>query len=246
MMEKEQYDLLYECEEHMWWFAGMRRIAETLLGSRIRPGLSCLEAGCGTGFNSLYFAGHYDWKVFPFDLSGDALHFTQQRGVERLAQASLAELPYRDESFDCATCLDVVSLLPFDLGTAAARELYRVLKPGGFLLLRTAAHEWMRGQHSARTREQHRYNVPELVRLLTSVGFTVERATYANFFLLPLALFKRKVLEPLRLASLEGDVRPTNPLLDRLFLTALHAENSMLQRRPALPTGVSAIVVAVR
>jgi hypothetical protein len=54
-MQAEQYGLLYECEQEMWWFAGMRAITTTLLDGFSRPGLRCLEAGCGTGFNSAFF-----------------------------------------------------------------------------------------------------------------------------------------------------------------------------------------------
>ncbi len=246
MMEPEQYDLLYQCEERMWWFVGMRRIAATLLGGRARPGLRCLEAGCGTGFNSLYYTRECSWQVFPFDLSDNALRYAAERGVERLAKASLTSLPYRDDSFDCATCLDVLALLDETQGMTALGELRRVLKPGGFLLLRTAAHEWMRGRHSAVSHEARRYNLGELVRAVRAAGFHIERATYANSLLLPVAVLKRKLLEPLRLASTEGDVRPVAPWLDRLFLAALSAENALLARLRSLPPGVSAIVVAVR
>src|SRR5512142_823530 len=102
-MEPEQYDLLYQCEQSMWWFVGMRQIVTTLLGARLRPGLRCLEAGSGTGYNAEYYARQYGWKVFPFDISERALSFTQSRGVGRLVRASLIRLPYGDASFDCAT-----------------------------------------------------------------------------------------------------------------------------------------------
>ncbi len=243
-MEPEQYDLLYQCEEQMWWFVGMRRIAATLLGGRIRPGLRCLEAGCGTGFNSLFYAREYGWEVFAFDLSERALRYAQQRGLTRLVQAGLTHLPYRNACFDCATCLDVVALLDPEQGSAALRELHRVLRPGGFLLLRTAALEWMRGRHSEVSHEAHRYRLGELADAVARAGFRVERQTYANSLLLPAAFLKRKVLEPLRLASRGGDVRPVSPWLNRIFLSALAAEDILLKKVNALPLGVSAIVVA--
>lgn len=243
-MEREQYELLYQCEERMWWFVGMRRIAETLLGAQIRPGLRCLEAGCGTGFNSIYFRQRYGWQVFPFDLSRDALRYAQERGVERLARASLTALPYRDAAFDCATCLDVLALLSEQDGARALRELRRVLKSGGWLLLRTAALESLRGRHSAVSHERRRYSLRELAAAVERAGFRVERRTYANTLLLPVALLKRRVLEPLGITSLEGDVRPTAWPLDRTFRASLRVEDALLRLLPALPIGVSAIVMA--
>ncbi len=62
--------------------------------------------------------------------------------------------------------------------------------------------------------------------------------------LLPLAALKRRVLEPLRLVSEEGDVRPLNPGLNRAFLSALLLENALLRRLRRLPIGLSAIILA--
>jgi SAM-dependent methyltransferase len=245
-MEPEQYELLYHCEEGMWWFVGMRQIAMTLMGGLLRPGLRCLEAGCGTGFNALFHARQYGWQVFAFDISERALSYAESRGVERLTRASLVNLPYAAGSFDCITCLDVLFSLNVEAGAAALRELYRVLKPGGFLLLRTAALPWMNGRHSELVHEKHRYRLGELGAAMETAGFRLQRKTYANSLLLPLAALKRKVLEPLRLASPEGDVRPVSALLNRIFLAALQLENFLLKKLPALPPGVSAMVVGVK
>src|SRR2546422_11408672 len=135
-MERDQYELLYQCEERLWWFAGMRRIAEALFRPRIRPGLRLIEAGCGTGFNTLFFERQYNWKVFAFDYSEHALRFARERGLERLAQASVTELPYPTGAFDCATCLEVLALLDEPQAADALAGLHPVLQPGGFLLVR--------------------------------------------------------------------------------------------------------------
>lgn len=245
-MEPEQYDLLYQCEEQMWWFVGMRRIAATLLGERVRPGLRCLEAGCGAGFNSAFFAREYRWKVFPLDLSDHALRYARRRGLDRLTQASIVDLPFPDAAFECVTCLDVLRGLDPAQGEQALREFHRVLKPGGFLLVRTAALHWMSGRHSVLDHEVHRYALAELAAAAARAGFRIQRRTYANSVLLPLAALKRKVLEPLGLASDQGDVRPAAPLLNRAFLTALNLEAFLLKRIPRLPLGVSALLVAVK
>jgi ubiquinone/menaquinone biosynthesis C-methylase UbiE len=245
-VEAEQYDLLNELEERLWWFVGMRRITATLLGERLRPGLHCLEAGCGAGFNARFYAEQYGWQVYAFDLSEPAVRYAAGRKLPRLAQASLAQLPYADSSFDCATCLDVLYTLDAPSRAAALPELNRVLKPGGFLLLRTAALPWLHGRHSDLVHEKHRYRMGELRTELEAAGFRVERQTYANCLLLPVAVVKRKVLEPLGLASEEGDVRQLSPWLDRLLLSALALEGRLLRMGVNLPVGVSVVALAVK
>lgn len=243
-MRPEQYDLLYQCEEQMWWFAGMRAITSTLLAGVSRPGLRCLEAGCGTGLNSRFFEQHYGWQVFPFDLSEYAIRYSQRREVGRLLRASASLLPYTQETFDGVTCLDVIYMLASEARASAFREFHRVTRRGGFLLVRVPALRSMSGGHSRAVAEVHRFRVKELGVGIAAAGFRVRRATYANMLLLPLAVVKRKLLEPLGIARDDGDVRMPGRLVNRAFLTALQLENVLLKRLDHLPIGLSAIVLA--
>ncbi len=245
-MRPEQYDLLYQCEQDMWWFAGMRAITSTLLAGVSRPGLRCLEAGCGTGLNSRFFEQQYGWQVFPFDLSDYAIRYSQRREVSRLARASASLLPYTPEAFDGVTCLDVIYMVAAEARASALREFHRVTRRGGFLLVRVPALRSMSGGHSRAVAEVHRFRVAELAAEIEASGFRVRRATYANMLLLPLAAVKRKLLEPLGIARDDGDVRMPGRLLNRAFLAALRVENALLKQVDHLPIGLSAIVLAER
>ncbi len=245
-MRPEQYGLLFECEQEMWWFAGMRAIVSTLLEGLSRPGLRCLEAGCGAGLNALWFDRQYGWQVYPFDLAAAAIGYARRRGLPRLVQASTSLLPYREEAFDGVTCLDVLYSLLAEARASSLREFHRVTRPGGFLLVRVPALRWLSGGHSRAVAEVHRFTLGELAGEVESAGFRVRRTTYANMLLLPLAALKRKVLEPLGIAREDGDVRMPGPLINRAFLAALRLESRLLRHLDRLPIGVSAIVLAER
>jgi hypothetical protein len=66
---------------------------------------------------------------------------------------------------------------------AAVYEMYRLLRPGGYVLVNVAAMEVLRGDHSVLSREVRRYSRATLARLLTRAGFTVVRLTYTNALL---------------------------------------------------------------
>src|SRR5581483_3138732 len=74
---------------------------------------------------------------------------------------------------------------------AALREFARVLRPGGLALVRVPAHDWLRGAHDLAVHTRHRYRRDELGAKLGAAGFVVERLSYANFLLFPLAPAKR-------------------------------------------------------
>ncbi|MBV9215843.1 MAG: methyltransferase domain-containing protein [Acidobacteria bacterium] len=251
-MKPEDIKDLFDLEESLWWFRGMRRIADSLLTRE--TDLSCinniLDVGCGAGGN-LRFLEHYtdNGKVWGMDVSRDALRFCALDNSGTLVQASALQLPFLSDHFDLVTSFDVLVQLPGDDADASAlREMHRVTRPGGYVFLRAAAYEWMRAGHDRVMNTQRRYQAGDLRKKLEQAGFEVVRSTYANMIPFPAAILKRLVLERLHLAARTSDVRRFSKglsLLDPLFRNALIAESYLLRHsRVSLPFGLSVICIA--
>lgn len=250
-MHNEDYNDLYELEDHFWWFAGMRSISGVLLDQYC--GGNCtrriLDAGCGTGANLVWLQRYANQgEIYGIDVSGEALNLARRRQSQGLVQASVTNLPFDDASFDLVTSFDVVvQLSNAGDGTRAMREMYRVLKRGGIGMVRAAAYEWLRSGHDEALGTRRRYRLSELTSQLELSGLTVLRATYANSLLLPIAVFQRLVLKRLRLGNRGSDVTPLPPWLAPLNTTMrglLQVEAKWLDTMPfKLPVGVSAICV---
>lgn len=235
---------MYRAEESHWWYAGMRAISFALLDTALPPGsgghVRILDAGCGTGANLLYLARR--GRACGVDLSPEALRFCRERGVS-VARASLLALPFGDASFDLVTAFDVLYHRCVDDEQRATRELARVLRPGGLLLVREPALRALWGAHDEAVHSRHRYTRPELTSLLVAAGLRLERATYANALLLPLAALRRGLD---RLTGRQGsDVQALPAPLNWAFRGALGLEARLL-RHVSLPLGVSVIALARR
>jgi ubiquinone/menaquinone biosynthesis C-methylase UbiE len=108
---------------------------------RPEPGERLLEIGVGTGYYSLDLAEWVapDGALELFDLQQEFLdhvmRLAPERGLENLVptQGDATALPYGDASIDAVVLTAVLGEIP---DTAAAlREIRRVLKPGGHLIV---------------------------------------------------------------------------------------------------------------
>jgi SAM-dependent methyltransferase len=240
-------------EQSHFWFRGFRwyvrpEIARAVKGLE-RPRL--LDCGCGTGSNLAMLDAF--GEAFGFDLTWNGLALARARG-RRVARASIEAVPFPSGHFDVVTSFDVFQCLPDDVERQAAREMLRVLKPGGHAIVHVAALEMLSGGHSVLSEEVRRYTPGRLRWMFEGAGFAVERLTFDHATLLPIMLPVR-VWQRWRsrgnMSAGEFDIRvppaPVNAALTalvRLEAAALRLGNmpigSSLLMRARKPQGTSA------
>ncbi|HLF70746.1 MAG TPA: methyltransferase domain-containing protein [Dehalococcoidia bacterium] len=234
---------MYQLEDHLWWYVGMRRICDKILRRHLEQtqGLEVLDAGCGTG-GSLALLERFG-RVTAFDVYPRAAQLTEGRRAGRVAVASIDAMPYADASFDLVTSFEVVCQLEPASEERALRELARVLRPGGTLLVRVPAFQMLYGPHDATVQTKHRYTAPEMARKLEKVGLRPVQTTYANMLLLPVAVVRR--LAAKLLGARGSDVRPVPAPLNAALQAVLKFEGDLLERHN-LPIGLSVIALATK
>jgi len=177
---------------------------DTILGCLERTGVplgeqALLEAGCGTG-NYLQALRPHLGSLFGIDFNDGMLAQARAKLGEdvELTCGSILGLPYEDEWFDGVICNQVIHHL--DEGPGAAddpaawepsgfpnlarfiQEAYRVLRPGGALVINSATHEqivdgywWADLIPEAAARMRYRHpNVDRLKQIGAGVGFEIE------------------------------------------------------------------------
>ena len=246
-MQPQDYAYLYELEENFWWFTGMRAITSTLLAAVLSDEgeRKVLDAGCGTGGMMSWLTRYaQNGEVAGVDLSPHALQFSQ-RAHRNLSRASLTHLPFADASFDLVTSFDVLQHVPRDGDARALDEIYRVLRPGGVAFVRVSAYQWMRSAHDDALDVKQRYSLKELASEMRRAGFHIQRATYANSLLFPVAVLKRLVFSRIGFSDTESEVKPwskTFQWMNGLLTVPLKIEAAALKTID-LPFGLSAICI---
>lgn len=260
-MARDEFDddyfrRLAQAREH-WWVRGMQRAALALLPATDGRPLRVLDAGCGTGAN-IGWLEDYDGQepVVGMDVAPAGLAVCRRlQPAARLVQASASQLPFGDTTFDLAVSTDVLQHLSDTDAAAAARQLHRVLRPGGLLLVRTNSSF---GRGKVRQRDDWRlYTSGRLTRELTDAGLQVERVTAANtvqgvWASLPRPHRRSAAADHRHQTSGHtghhglGIPRPAAPWQDRLLSRVLAAEAAWIRRGHDLPVGHSLYALARR
>ena len=161
--------------------------ANALIPAELRNG-RILDVGCGS---YPYFLAHTafneKYAIDQQDPAGDV----EQVRWHTLDLGADPNLPFEDDFFGVVTMLAVVEHLDPDILTELLRESYRVLQPGGRLILTTPA-AWSDGLLrfmarlnlvSAEEIDEHKfsYTLPLLGWCFGQAGFSMHRVEFGYF-----------------------------------------------------------------
>lgn len=238
-------------EDKHWWFAGRTWSLLNMLDRVVEPdgNQRVLDIGCGAG-NMFHHLGRYG-PVSGVDSNPRPLLVARQRGYD-VHDGRAEDLPFDDGSFDLVALLDTVEHCDEDM--PVLRECYRVCAQGGVLVVTVPALMWLWSHNDVLNEHKRRYTTGELREKLGKVGFTVNRVTYNNFLVFPMAapliLMRRGAGQEPELGSPHFDdesyqveMEPAPPLLNAVLSGVTWTESQML-RWLNLPVGTSIICIA--
>lgn len=197
-MDQAAYETFARNEKDHFWFVGRRAIFFDVIRRRTRGTLSerpiVFDLGCGVG-GMLGPMSEFG-RVIGMDIDPGSLAYCRDRGFPNVFNGRGHRLPVQSDSVDLIGAFDVIEHIPEERETIA--ECFRILKPGGWLFLSGPAYQFLYTHQDKMVHHQRRYTVGDLKRKFRAAGFTVEKASYINFFLFPLiflALMVKKVRE---------------------------------------------------
>lgn len=156
--------------------------------ARLKSGEKVLDVGCGTGSLALVAKAEVGpaGQIYGTDASPEMIDVARkkasQAGIDVTFQVDLIEqITFADNQFDVVLSSFMMHHLPDDLKREGLAEVYRVLKPGGRLLvvdiesstggsLIQRLSELMVQLHGGHTAMQN--NVKRLIPFLEAAGFT--------------------------------------------------------------------------
>ncbi|MGO9122620.1 MAG: class I SAM-dependent methyltransferase [Desulfomonilaceae bacterium] len=246
-MEPYEYETLFEFESFYWWYKALHLILlDTLKSLGLSTGAKVLDAGCGTGQNLANIVDAITFDAYGFDISGYAASFWKRRDLQKTCLASIDEIPFASESFQAVVSVDVLECEEVN-EEKAFKEIWRVLSPGGYMVLVVPAYDWLIDkEHHKAVGAVRRYSKNRLLEILTKYPMHITRMTHLFGSVLPAVagyrctanLFTRKRTDQPR-----SDLKPLNPILNRILFKLVDMER-MLLRKLNIPFGSSIMTVA--
>jgi SAM-dependent methyltransferase len=242
-MEAEEYRKLAAVEDAMWYFRALHDHVWRELKAHVPAGPArVLDAGCGTGGLIRRLASRRpDWRWTGIDVAPLACQLARERGITDVQEASVASLPFADGEFAAVVSADVLYHLDDDEG--ALKEMARVLRPGGVMVINVPAHAWLWSYHDEAVDGRRRYSRKDVADKLGRAGLTVQRLTHWNTLLLPLIAARRKLLPAPKSGS---DVKLASPLVEVGLSAVMAVETGWIKNVGNLPAGSSILAVARR
>lgn len=203
-----------------------------------------LDAGCGMGFmtRALAAQGH---RVVAIDVERDyvAAATRSPAGAGPIADGLVARdggFPFASASYDTVISLDVIEHIADD--RPVLRELARLLRPDGRLVLTVPALPALFGQRDVSLGHYRRYTRPMLRERLSEAGFVVEALAYWNLlgvgpYFVAERVLRRQLPDTIR----QGPPTRARQIVARLAMGWLLAEWRVA---PAIPLGLSLVARA--
>lgn len=233
-MKGHMYEDTYAVEDGHWWFLNLRNILEQSMreAGKETGGLEILDTGCGTGRNLVFYCRY--GRVTGVDISMTALSYCRKRGIRDLTLGDTCRLPFRTEIFDVLNSSDVLYAIDPEHGMEFLEESYRVLKPGGALLINTAAMPILYSDHDRAGMTRKRYLKSELIALIRRTKFEIQKVRYWNGALfVPVVVYRwgRRILNA-KAGDARGDLKMQNRPLNRLLYGIMRLDWKLAARLP--------------
>jgi ubiquinone/menaquinone biosynthesis C-methylase UbiE len=239
-MRSEEYATMFRVEETHWWYRAQHRLVFQTLEAELPDWREkkILDVGCGTGA-ILKQLGNPERNV-GIDLAPEAISFCRERGLNNVERGDIHALPFPDASFDAVICSSVLYHQWVSDIEGAVREMRRVLRPGGLVLINVPAFAFLHSAHDEAVMTARRFRKREIRELLQKQNLKIRRLTYWTTFLFPLAVAART----LGGSKMGRDFETEGVRITQRALGLIMAFELRLLRKISMPFGVALLAVA--
>jgi SAM-dependent methyltransferase len=215
-MDYTTYEAENEIEKTHWWFVGRRMLFGKLIQSlELSETASILDIGSSTGTNLRLLSELGYTNVKGLDPSPVARDFCAQKGLAEVMPGDVRKIPFPVDSVDLVLATDIIEHVEED--DIAIKEIYRIIKPGGYILCTVPAFQSLWGIQDDVSQHKRRYKKNGLNALVQSAGFEIRKSFYFNFILF-IPIWATRVLLKLFRPSIRAETDLNSKFINWILL----------------------------
>ncbi len=222
---------IVELESSHFYFTAKRKIITESIKDIYHSGMKVIDLSCSAGV---------DLKVFEnaigMDYHFDALNFAGKYS-DMLINGDANNIPFADNSFDIVLAMDLLSVKSVNI-EKTIEEIYRVLKPGGTVLVNLPSLQFMYSQHDISGNNKKRYSRKDVRRMFDKRHWNIKFLTNWTILLMPLVIMQRKVIATIVYDITYSDLI-TLPSFFNKLLSGIYAFEIIFFRKEIIPFGLS-------
>lgn len=218
-----------------WWYRVKANLLENFFGGQVKPDAQVLDIGSADGPAVKFIEDRLGatGKKTAMDIESEGLGEDDILG-------SVEAIPVEDSRFDIVSAFDVIEHVKNE--GKGLDEIYRVLKPGGYIFISVPAYQWAWSKHDESLHHYRRYTKASLEVAVREAGFVKLESTYGFFGTFPIFVLQRLIARFNR--SYSGETPSVTAGQEKLLLNLSKLDTLGLKAGIPLPWGSSVLLRA--
>lgn len=232
-MKLEMYDFHKPEQEENWWFKARKNIVNKTLKKYLpKKENNIIEIGCGYGIMTKMLASY--GAITGIEPYTDCYDYLKANIKGTFAKEEFLKFE-TEKKFDVVALFDVLEHIEDE--TAAVQKIHSLLEQNGRVVLTVPAYMFLWSTHDDLNKHFRRYTLTELKELFKINGFRINKLTYFNTFLFPIA-YLHKITQ-------NKETKPYHPgrLLNNILYFFFNLESGIIPCAN-LSFGVSLLLIA--
>ncbi len=218
-----------------WWYRARANLLESFFGNSVSADAQVLDVGSADGPSVRFIEDRLgaSGKKTAMDIESEGLREDDILG-------SVEDIPVKDEAFDIVSAFDVIEHVKNE--SKAFDEIYRVLKPGGWIFVSVPAYQWAWSKHDEAVSHYRRYTKGRLQAAVRQAGFVEDEVTYGFFGTFPLFALQRLTAKIAR--KWAGETPSVTTGQEKILLNLSKLDTLAITAGLQLPWGSSVLLKA--